>query len=120
MQVGNHFLPFADAVLLNYSVCAGGHVQPPWHTVSCVVGLFQEGFVSLLCRLEGLLRALCCHASLVLSCMRNRLLPPYSTSLCLPSFPAVSLALYLHYVVSMVREICAFLCIPCLTVRKVD
>ncbi|KAI7846212.1 hypothetical protein COHA_000282 [Chlorella ohadii] len=53
-EVGNHFLPFADAVLLNYSVCA------------------------------------------------------------------VSLALYLHYVVSMVREICAFLCIPCLTVRKVD
>lgn len=34
--------------------------------------------------------------------------------------PAVSLVLYLHYVVSMVREICAFLCIPCLTVRKVD
>lgn len=54
VQVANHFVPFADAVLLNYSVCA------------------------------------------------------------------VSLVLYLHYVVSMVREICAFLCIPCLTVRKVD
>jgi ethanolaminephosphotransferase len=54
VQVANHVVPFADAALLNYSVCA------------------------------------------------------------------VSLVLYLHYVVSMVREICAFLCIPCLTVRKVD
>jgi hypothetical protein len=37
---------------------------------------------------------------------------------CAPA--AVVVAGYLHYVISMVNEICAFLKIPCLTVRKVD
>ena len=32
---------------------------------------------------------------------------------------AVTLAGYLHYVISMVNEICAYLKIPCLTIRKV-
>lgn len=36
------------------------------------------------------------------------------------SVNAVVVAGYLHYVISMINEICAFLKIPCLTVRKVD
>lgn len=34
--------------------------------------------------------------------------------------PAVVVSGYLHYAISMVAEICAFLGIPCLTVRKVE
>lgn len=39
---------------------------------------------------------------------------------CHSCLPAVVVAGYLHYVISMINEICAFLKIPCLTVRKVD
>ena len=93
------------------------HVLPSRRSRQCCSTLLRLLWLLRLLRLPPLILLLL--PPWLPCCLRAcpALLPMPATSL---HAAAVAVAGYLHYVVSMVNEICAFLNIPCLTIRKVD
>ena len=132
LQVANAYSRWLDAGLVGYAVNAGGggHGGLGWRSVVVEGGSSSLPWMRRRPPRQLVVRSAPTQATLPPCILilhppshpiaRRLTHPPARPPLPLPPPPAVVLAGYLHYVVSLINEICAYLKIPCLTIRKVD